>query len=79
MHPHARPACLDNLVRQLHQLRANDVKQRCTQKQAQIDQLVLDRTRMDGSYPRKPFIRTIVAEAEAPVHTVRDRVRFLCD
>lgn len=79
MHPHARPACLDNLVRQLHQLRASDVKQRRIQKQAQIDQLVLDHARMDGSHPRKPFIKTIVAEAVAPVHTVRDRVRFLCD
>jgi len=79
MPPHARPASLENLVRQLHQLRANDVKQRRTQKQTLIDQLVLDHAKIEGSRPRKPFIKKIVSEANAPVHTVRDRVRILCD
>lgn len=74
----ARPASLDHLIRQLHQLRANDVNQRRNQKQEQVDQLVLDHAKTEGSRPRKPFIRKIAAEADAPVHTVRDRVRVLC-
>lgn len=74
----SRPASLYHLIRQLHQLRANDVKQRRSQKQKQVDQLVLDHAKAEGSRPRKPFIRKIAAEADAPVHTVRDRVRVLC-
>lgn len=78
MPPHARPASLDHLIRQLHQLRADDVKLRRDQKQTQIDQLILDHAKAKGSHPRKPFVRKIVAEADAPVHTVRERVRLLC-
>lgn len=78
MPPRARPPSLNQLVKKLHQLRATELKKRRNQMQAQVDQLVLDHARVESSYPRKPFIRKIVCEASAPVHTVRDRVRMLC-
>ena len=74
----ARPKTLRPLISELHQLRAKDAEQRRSQKQAQIDRLIRSHAETEGSSPRKPFIRRIVAEAEAPVDTVRDRVRVVC-
>lgn len=78
MSPYAHPPSLQPLIRKLHQLRANYIEQKRSQLQTQIDRLVRSHAEAEGSSPRKPFIRKIVSEADAPVHTVRDRVRALC-